>query len=49
LKLTCITGTPDGGSQFGELEIELTDAGEIGRLSEPHAVTGCGVRSSSRP
>lgn len=38
--VTRIGVTPSGGSQFGELEIDLVDAGEIGRLSGLYPVTG---------
>ena len=36
MKVTCIGITSSGGSRFDEMEIDLTDAGEIGRLSEPY-------------
>jgi hypothetical protein len=39
LKITRIGVTSGGGSGFEEMEIGLTDAGEIGRLSEPYAAT----------
>ncbi|MEA2826244.1 MAG: hypothetical protein QOG43_683, partial [Actinomycetota bacterium] len=35
MKITRIGVTSGGGSSFEEVDIELTDAGEIGRLSEP--------------
>lgn len=40
MKVTRVTLTDTGGSQFEEMEIDLVDAGEIGRLSELHPVTG---------
>ena len=40
MRITRIGVTTDGGSRFEEMEIELTDAGEIGRLSEPYAASG---------
>ena len=46
MRITTITLTAEGGSRFGELEIELTDAGEIGRLSEPHPVSGVVFREN---
>ncbi|HEX2023284.1 MAG TPA: hypothetical protein VHF00_01135 [Acidimicrobiales bacterium] len=39
MKITRIGVTSGGGSGFEEMEIGLTDAGEIGRLSEPYAAT----------
>ena len=39
MKVTRVTVSPSGGSQFEEMEVDLSDAGEIGRLSEPHAVS----------
>ncbi|HWF16053.1 MAG TPA: hypothetical protein VG244_07735 [Acidimicrobiales bacterium] len=44
--ITRITRTIDGGSQFEAKEIELVDAGEIGRLSEAHAVTSVVFREN---
>jgi quercetin dioxygenase-like cupin family protein len=44
--ITRIARTPDGGSQFETWEIELADAGEIGRLSEAHAVTSVVFREN---
>jgi quercetin dioxygenase-like cupin family protein len=46
LKITRIGVTTDGGSRFEEMEIELTDAGEIGRLSEPYAASGVVFREN---
>ena len=40
MQITRVTLTAAGGSQFEEMEIELIDAGEIGRLSEPQPVSG---------
>ena len=37
MKVTCIGVTADGGSRFDEMDVDLVDAGEIGRLSEPLA------------
>ncbi|MDQ2650120.1 MAG: hypothetical protein M3Z03_11275 [Actinomycetota bacterium] len=36
MKVTRVGVTADGGSEFDDLDIELIDRGEIGRLSEPH-------------
>ena len=33
MKVTRVFATSDGGSAFEDIEIELTDAGQIGRLS----------------
>ena len=44
--ITRITRTIDGGSQFETKEIELVDAGEIGRLSEAYAVTSVVFREN---
>ena len=46
MKLTCIGVTDEGGSRFAEMEIELTDGGEIGRLSEPMAASGVVFREN---
>jgi hypothetical protein len=46
LRITRIALTDDGGSQFEEMEIKLTDAGEIGRLSEPFAATSVTFREN---
>ena len=35
MRITRVAVTDEGGSCFEEMEIELTDAGEIGRLSDP--------------
>lgn len=40
MHVTRITLTDRGGSQFAEMEIDLADGGEIGRLSELYPVTG---------
>ena len=39
MRITSIGVTASGGSEFDDIEIELTDAGEIGRLSEPYAAS----------
>jgi len=44
LKITRIGVTSGGGSQFDDLEIELADAGAIGRLSEPYATSSVTFR-----
>lgn len=36
MKITRIYATPDGHSHFQDFDIELEDAGEIGRLSEAY-------------
>jgi len=46
MRITCVGLTTDGGSQFEELEIDLTDAGEIGRLSEPFAASSVVFREN---
>jgi hypothetical protein len=46
VKITSVVTTSDGGSRFEEMEIELTDAGEIGRLSEPVAATSVVFREN---
>jgi len=46
VRITCVAVTPEGGSRFDEREIELTDAGEIGRLSEPFPATGVVFREN---
>jgi hypothetical protein len=46
VRITRVGVTPDGGSLFEELEIELIDAGEIGRLSEPFAATSVVLREN---
>jgi hypothetical protein len=44
--ITRISRTTDGGSQFETKEIELANAGEIGRMSEAHAVTSVVFREN---
>jgi quercetin dioxygenase-like cupin family protein len=46
LKITRIGVTSGGGSSFEEVDIELTDAGEIGRLSEPFAASSVTFREN---
>jgi quercetin dioxygenase-like cupin family protein len=46
LKITRIGITSGGGSRFEEMEIDLTDAGEIGRLSEPFAASSVTFREN---
>ena len=46
MKITRIGVTSSGGSRFDEVEIELTDAGEIGRLSEPYPATSVTFREN---
>ncbi len=46
MMITRVTRTIDGGSQFEAKEIELVDAGEIGRLSEAHPVTSVVFREN---
>lgn len=45
--ITCIYETPDGESHFGRLEIDLEDAGVIGRLSRRYPVAGVIFRETS--
>jgi quercetin dioxygenase-like cupin family protein len=44
--ITRIGVTPSGGSRFEEMEIDLTDAGAIGRLSEPYAASSVTFRET---
>jgi uncharacterized cupin superfamily protein len=44
--ITRVGLTAEGGSSFGELEIALTDAGEIGRLSAPLPARGVVFREN---
>src|SRR4051794_29991407 len=46
MKVTRIALTSDGGSRFDDLEIELSDAGQFGRMSEPHAVSAVVFREN---
>ena len=46
MRITSVDLSSDGGSQFGEMEIELTDAGDIGRLSDPLAASGVVFREN---
>ena len=46
MKLTVIGLASGGGSRFEDLEVELTDAGEIGRLSEPFEASGVVFREN---
>ena len=46
MQITCVGLTPEGGSRFDEMDIELSDAGEIGRLSEPFAATSVVFREN---
>jgi quercetin dioxygenase-like cupin family protein len=46
LRITCVGVTTDGGSQFEDREIQLTDAGEIGQLSEPFATSSVTFREN---
>jgi len=48
MKITTIYSDREGESHFGELEFELTDAGEIGRLSEPYPVKDIIFRENHR-
>ena len=40
MRFTRIGVTASGDSEFEDIEVELTDDGEIGRLSAPYAATG---------
>lgn len=46
MRITRVYADEDGGSRFGEVEIDLEDAGEIGRLSEDIPVTGVVFREN---
>jgi quercetin dioxygenase-like cupin family protein len=46
VRITRVGVTTSGGSEFEEMEIELTDAGEIGRLSEPYAASSVTFREN---
>jgi hypothetical protein len=46
VKITRVAVTTSGGSRFEEVEIELTDAGAIGRLSEPYAAASVSFREN---
>jgi hypothetical protein len=46
VKLTGVGVTSDGGSCFVEVEVDLTDQGEIGRLSEPWGATAVVFREN---
>lgn len=35
MRITRVTTDPDGTSRFEEIDVDLRDAGEIGRLSDP--------------
>lgn len=45
--ITRIYETPDGESHFEEIEIDLEDAGEIGRLSQRYPAAGVIFRETS--
>ena len=47
VRITRVYADADGESHFGELEIPLRDAGEIGRLSEPVAAKSLIFRRNS--
>ena len=47
MKITCVTLTAEGGSAFAEREIELVDAGAIGRLSQPWPANGVVFRETT--
>ena len=40
MKITRVGLSPEGGSMFDEVEIELVDGGEIGWMSDPLPATG---------
>jgi hypothetical protein len=46
VRLTRVGRTPDGGSCFEDVEVELTDQGEIGRLSAPWTAAGVVFREN---
>ena len=46
VRIPCVRRTPEGGSAFDEIDVELTDRGEIGRLSEPWPATGVVFREN---
>jgi hypothetical protein len=47
MRITRVYSTEDGESHFGELDVELKDSGEIGRLSERISVSGLIFRENS--
>ena len=47
MKVTRVYATADGGSAFEDVEIELTDRGEVGRLSEWVAADSVAFRENS--
>lgn len=47
MKLTRIYAGADGESHFGDFELELKDAGDIGRLTPLQAATGIIFRETS--
>ncbi len=46
MRITRVAVTAEGGSCFEEMEIELTDAGEIGRLSDPYPASSVVFREN---
>lgn len=46
MHLTRVYATPDGVSHFEDLAVPLTDAGDIGALSETFAATGVVFRTT---
>lgn len=40
MRITTVGVSADGGSEFGEFDVELADGGEIGHLSELWPATG---------
>jgi hypothetical protein len=46
VNITIVGRSPEGGSQFADVEVELTDAGEIGRLSEAYSASSIVFREN---
>lgn len=44
--ITRIVASDDGGSRFDEVDVPLADAGQSGRLSAPHPVSGVVFRET---
>ena len=46
MRITRVGLTEGGGSCFDEVEIDLTDRGDLGRMSDPQGVTGAIFRET---
>jgi hypothetical protein len=47
VRITCITRTPEGGSAFAELDIDLADGGAFGLMSDLWPAQGVVFRESA--